>query len=402
LINPEKIEEWIREVDERPASSSNIIRFVANRLKDLSQRYETLLAESIQLRSGQKVEEYEARIANLQYQLDLLRRQVGGEVLEQALQEPAADTTSIFIYTPQGQVLRVELAAGTEGLRTEPGSASPLHQVAGFSTALPGTKGEGKAGMPPRLIWTGSQEELLFLFDSGRTVSMPAAAIPACSGPLSWEQAFVEEPRGAEELAAILPIGRMSLADCFVQTSRRGFIKKMLRGSFVSFVGKNFVGPGVVQPKDRTCGLVLSAENDRLVLVSQEGFALTRETAGMAYGVEEALQMGLTDHIVESFAVGKKPWVVFVTQNGKIIHRDQDWLKTAASSRSRGQPVFSDDRRKAGVRLVGAAAVDETDWAAALDQAGNLAVAAVKDVLGSGSASAGPGRDELVAFAVRS
>jgi len=337
LINPEKIEEWIREVEERPASSSNIIRFVANRLRDLAQRYEELLAEVVQLRSGQKVEEYEARIASLQYQLDLLRRQVSGELLEEALAETAPETTSIFIYSPQGQVLRVELNADLEAVRNAPDPSSASTIVARFSSALQAGEENSQHGLPPRLVWTGSQEELLFLFDSGRTVTMPASSIPACTGPLDWQQAFIEEPRGAEELAAIVPIGRMSLADSIVQASRRGFVKKMLRGAFVTFVAKNFVGPGVVQPKDRTCGLTLCAENDRLVMVSKEGFSLTKETGSLSYRVEDTLQLGLSDHIVDSFAVGKKPWVVFVTQSGKVINRDSDWLKAASSAKSRDQ-----------------------------------------------------------------
>jgi len=407
LINPEKIEEWIREVEERPSSSPNIIRFIANRLKDLARRHEELLAEVIQLRSGQKLEDYEARITSLQYQLDLLRRQMRGEALEEVPSETAPDTTSLFIYSTEGQVLRVELPGDLEANRSafDPSNTGSLN-VARLSSSIQADGREGGRddahGLPPRLVWTGSTEELLFLFDSGRTVTMPAAAVTACAGAIDWQQAYIEEPHGAEELAAIVPVGRMSLADSIVQASRRGYIKKMMRTAFVTFVAKNFIGPGVVQPKDRTCGLTLCAENDRLVLVSKEGFSLTRETAGLSYRVEDTLQLGPSDHIVDSFAVGKKPGVVFVTHNGKVIHRDQDWLKTASSSRSRGQPVFSDERRKAGVRLVGGAAVDETDWGAALDSLGNLVVASMKDLLGSGSVQFGSEHADLVAFTIRS
>jgi hypothetical protein len=406
LINPEKIEAWIREVDERPASSSNIIRFIANRLRDLAQRHEELLAEVIQLRSGQKVEEYEARIASLEYQLDLLRRQVSGDLLEAAPVDTLAETSSIFLYTPHGQVLRVELNRDLQEMRDAAQPSSAAFPVARFPAGLRSMRPDGgrggQPGIPPRLVWTGSQEELLFLFDSGRTVTMPAAAIPACASPLDWQQAFIEEPHGAEELAAIVPVGRMSLADSVVQVSRRGFVKKMIRTAFVSFVAKRFIGPGIVQPKDRTCGVVLCGEDDRLVLVSKEGFSLTREVAGLSYRVEDMLQLSPTDHIVDGFGMGKKTWVVFVTQNGKLIHRDQDWLKAASSSRTRGQPVFSEERRKTGARLVGAAAVDETDACAFLDELGNLAVGSIKDLLESGSIQAGEERADLAAFTIRS
>ena len=80
MISPDKIEEWIREVEERPSSASLILRYIANRLSELASWNEELLAENIELRSGRKVEEYESRIASLEYQVGLLKRQLGGEV----------------------------------------------------------------------------------------------------------------------------------------------------------------------------------------------------------------------------------------------------------------------------------------------------------------------------------
>ena len=81
LINRDKIDEWIREVEERPASAALIIQYIANRLSELAAREEELAAQNIELLSGRKVEEYENRIASLEYQLELLKRQLGGEVI---------------------------------------------------------------------------------------------------------------------------------------------------------------------------------------------------------------------------------------------------------------------------------------------------------------------------------
>ena len=106
MITPDKISEWLKEVEERPSSGSIIIQYIANRLSDLTARNEELLAENIELRSGRKVEEYESRITNLEYQLDLLKRQFGGQLPANA--QPV-ETSSLLVYTPQGQVLRVEL-----------------------------------------------------------------------------------------------------------------------------------------------------------------------------------------------------------------------------------------------------------------------------------------------------
>ena len=77
IISAEKIEEWIKEVKARPESAPLIIQYIGSRLRELSDRNETLLAENIALQSGKRVEEYEQRISHLEYQLDLLKRQVG-------------------------------------------------------------------------------------------------------------------------------------------------------------------------------------------------------------------------------------------------------------------------------------------------------------------------------------
>lgn len=77
MISPDKIDEWIREVEERPSSAALIIRYIANRLSELASRDEELSAQNIELLSGRKVDEYESQIASLEYQLELLKRQLG-------------------------------------------------------------------------------------------------------------------------------------------------------------------------------------------------------------------------------------------------------------------------------------------------------------------------------------
>src|SRR5215204_6693342 len=74
-----KIDEWIKEAEERPHSAVTIVKLVARRLRELTERDEELLAENIALQNGTRVEEYQKRIAHLEYQLDLLKRRFGGE-----------------------------------------------------------------------------------------------------------------------------------------------------------------------------------------------------------------------------------------------------------------------------------------------------------------------------------
>src|SRR6266508_5712313 len=74
-----KIDEWMKEAEERPESAVTIVKLVARRLRELTDRNEALLAENIALQNGTRVEEYQKRIAHLEYQLDLLKRRFGAD-----------------------------------------------------------------------------------------------------------------------------------------------------------------------------------------------------------------------------------------------------------------------------------------------------------------------------------
>jgi predicted RNase H-like nuclease (RuvC/YqgF family) len=74
-----KIDEWIKEAETRPESAALIVKFVAKRLRELTERNEELLTENIALQNGTRVEEYQKRIAHLEYQLDLLKRRFGSD-----------------------------------------------------------------------------------------------------------------------------------------------------------------------------------------------------------------------------------------------------------------------------------------------------------------------------------
>jgi DNA gyrase/topoisomerase IV subunit A len=368
LITPEKIDDWIREIEERPSSALMIVRYIAARLSDLTRRNAELLADNVQLRTEKKVEEYEARITNLEYQLDLLRRQLGGEVGPAA--NPVVESLSLVVYNAQGQVLRCLM---------------PISDLVAGSTAARFAAGTLDGSQPAGLLVTGTHEELLFLFDSGRTVTLPVSALPVASGKLDWGQAYLQEPRGGEELVEVEAVGRMSLVDSCIQVSRRGCVKRMMRSFFETNVSKNFIGTGVKLPTDRTFSLTLCAKDERFVLVSQEGYLIALDAGHLSYAIEETLRLSATDHIVSAFTIGQKPSVVFVTSAGKVVTRETSWLDVPTSLKTRGQAVFSEERRKKGVHLVGAAAVEDSDWAAALDKGGNIIVVPVSELIGSGT-----------------
>jgi hypothetical protein len=112
VVNPDTIEQWIKEAASRPDSGGLIIHQIALRLNELSARNEELAAENIALQSGARVEEYERRIAHLEYQLELIRRQFGGQAASELPGEPAnaqgkPETLSLLLYDSSGRVLRM-------------------------------------------------------------------------------------------------------------------------------------------------------------------------------------------------------------------------------------------------------------------------------------------------------
>ena len=374
MITPEKIDEWIKEVEERPTSAQNIIRYIAQRLSDLTERNEILLNENIALRLEKKVEEYESRIVNLEYQLEILKRQVGSGAAPEAIQEAVlgvAQKISLLLYNGLGQVQRVEIDP------SELSSPSPLARFSGMVKV---------EGFQPRLLAVNSQEELLFVFDSGRAVTAPVTAVPTSeNGSLDWEKAFLQETRGNEELVTILPVAKMTLAELCIQTSRRGFVKKMIGSFFESCVTNSFVGTGTKQKQDRTCSLVLCGKSDLFVIISKEGRALTMEANKLPITIEPVFQIGATDHVVATFIMAQKPYLLLVTNSGKAIFRENQWLEQANTFRTQGQPIFSKTRRDSGNRIVGAGMADEDDWGVALTADGVLSFHKVHNLYENGA-----------------
>ncbi len=160
-----KIEEWIKEVEDRPGSALTILKLIAGRLRDLTERNEALLAENIALQDGSRVEEYRKRIIHLEYQLDLLKRRLGltGEELAALAAEPAAVPLALLVYNALGRILRIEPGLGT-----------------GSSGHLSGELSAG--GEMPRLLALPANEELLLLFSSGRIRTCPVEEIPVQRG----------------------------------------------------------------------------------------------------------------------------------------------------------------------------------------------------------------------------
>ncbi len=391
MITPEKIDEWIKEAEQRPSSAPLIIQFIANRLRELTGRNEELLSENIALLTGKRVEEYEQRIAHLEYQLELLKRQLTGELSEADLEtlptsptETIIQPPSVLLYNALGQIFRFELPLS-------PTPSTPWCNL----TDLINPEIE-----PPRLLAVPATEELLLVFTSGRAVTLPLSSLPPTtpSPDLDWSQAITpDEPRAVEQLACLVPISRLPLADAFLQVSRRGYAKKVNTSLAPSILANRFIGTGIRLPADRTFAVALGRQEDRLALVSAEGYLQVLDVASLPTAIEDVIRLGVTDHLIAAFIPPPQSSILLSTQVGKLIHRAADDLETATSFKTKGQSLLSPSRREQGVRMIAAAPATDSDWAAALHLDGQLTLHPVKGLFGSGVI---PTASELVDVAI--
>jgi len=390
VFTPEKIEEWIQEARERPSSAPLIIQFIANRLADLSEWNEKLRTENIELRSGARIDEYERRIVHLEYQLELLKRQLDGELDLEAMPEVALQLIqkplNLLVYGPQGRILRLEL---------EPDNLDDGRLLCRWSETQP------LAGEPPRALITSTSEELLLIFTSGRIITLPVGAIhlrKELESPIDWEGVPVpEEPNIGETLACIVPISKIAMADFFLQISRRGYLKKIRKALAPTIMENKYIGTGVKIPADQTLVLTMSTAGDQFILVSYEGYVQYLPEEILPYAIVEAMRLGKSDHLVAAFPDEGYDSILVMTQIGKGLHRTAESLEIATDLQRKGRMLYSTARRDSGVRVVGAGVVKENSWGLALHQDGGLTIHNISELIGRGSI---PVESELIDFVV--
>jgi len=373
-----KIDEWMKEAEARPESAVTIVKLVARRLRELTERNEELLAENIALQNGTRLEEYQKRIAHLEYQLDLLKRRFGAD--ESMLAElPAASvepsTLSLLIYNNYGRIFRVEL--------------DPDLQTRG--RLLDETL---QSSEQPRLLAVPSNEEVLLLFTSGRvsTCAVDTIATVDSSGDWIWNGAALpDEPRAGEFLAAMMPISHLPLSEFFLQVSRRGCVKKTLVSMAQSILGNHYLGKGTLQKLDQPFDVTLCLKKDLLAFVTLEGKLLGLDVEALSYSAEDRIKLTPSDYVIASFLPHPDESMMFLTQTGKVIRREYDSLELSKSGLAKGQALIPPSRLEQGVRFIGAASVREADRIAALDSKGNLTVHAAGSIMGAGAVEGATG-----------
>jgi len=371
----QKIDEWMKEAEARPESAGTIMKLVAKRLRELTERNEELLAENIALQNGTRVEEHQKRIAHLEYQLDLLKRRFGTDeasVSELATISTDTSTINLLIYNARGRIFRIEI--------------NPQIQVLGriADEML-------KDSEQLRLLVVPSNEEVLLLFTSGRvsTCAVNNISMVDVGAEWSWEQAALpDEPRAGELLACITPLSHMPLSEFFLQASRRGCVKKTLTSMAQSILANHYLGKGAIQKSDQPFDITLCQKTDLFAFVTFEGHLIGLDVDELPYSTEDRIRLTATDYVIASFVPRSDQSMLFVTQTGKVIHREHDSLELSKSPLARGQALIPPSRLEQGVRFIGAASVQESDRIAVLDAKGNLRVHSAEAISGGGSIEA--------------
>jgi DNA gyrase/topoisomerase IV subunit A len=371
---PDKIDEWIKEAETRPASALTIMRLVANRMRELNERNEELLAENIALQDGSRVQDYQKRIVHLEYQLEMLKRRLGGDpglsALESLTEE--TETANILVYNVRGQVLRLEAGQAS-------GRLGRIRDELAFN------------GEWPRVLSVSEQDELLLLFTSGRIGTCPVAEVPLSEPGSEWkwaEASLPNEPHAGELLACIMPLSNMPLSDYFLQTSRRGCVKKTMTSLSETILSKNYLGKGTIQKADQAFDALLCQKNDRHAILTYEGRLLGLDVESLPYSAEERIRLTASDYVVASFVLPQEASLLCLTQTGKVVQREASILELAKSPLARGQALISPARLEQGTRFVGAVPVRDGERIAVLDADGNLNLYEARTVAGAGTLEA--------------
>ncbi len=369
----EKIEEWIKEAETRPGSGLMILKLIAGRLRDLTERNEELLAENIALQDGTRVDEYQKRIAFLEFQLDLLKRRFGSDFT--LLVEESSDIPTLLVYNSQGRIFRLESQDLSSGFGQVSGELS--------------FKGESS-----RLLILSAKEEVLLLFSSGRISTLAVSDIPILSvgGVWKWDQAALpDEPHAGELLVCLVALSRMPVAEFILQVSRRGCVKKTTRTISEKVLADRYLGRGAIQKSDQPFALVFGDKKSLLVVVTYEGRVLVLDVADLSFAIEERIHLNPSDHVVAAFVPGMDETLLCLTQSGKVIEREFKGLEVAKAPTARGLALISPARLEQGTRFIGAVSTRKQDSLLLLDGQGRLIVHSVKTVSGAGSVQATDG-----------
>ena len=350
MITRAKINEWIKQVEATPVLAPILIKQITDRLLELDSENESLRAENLELSSGVKVREFERKIAELEFQIDLLKRQSGGDEIQAYEAE-----SNLLVYNDRGQLLR---------FACEHSKLSESHQFARI---------EGSPDIQSYhfgLLPVIEYDQLLLIFSSGRTITLPVDEIsPSPADNLDWSGAYQVDLRSQEELAWILPVTKMHLYDHCIQVSRFGYARKITNQYLNTFISNNNIGKGVKFNFDRILNLVFCNNNQLLTLVTKAGNCLGIDTNSLSVSLDEIMRLKVNDYVVSASVLYPGEILVAVSQNGQMYVQEYSWFSSSKSG-EKSRHLLTPGIDNEGV--VGAVTAGREDWLLALHEDGCL------------------------------
>jgi hypothetical protein len=189
-----------------------------------------------------------------------------------------------------------------------------------------------------------------------------------------------------------MPLSAFPLSDFFLQVSRRGCVKKTMTSLGQSILTNTFLGRGALQKSDQPFEVMLCKKGERIAFVTYEGHLLGLDVDELSYSAEERIRIPLSDYVVAAFPNCADEPMLFVTQTGKVVHRESDHLEVSKSPLAKGQALIPRTRLEQGVRFVGAVTARDEDRIMVLDAVGRIVLHSAGSITGAGSI----GTDSLI------
>ncbi len=360
MIKPGKIKEWIEEIEQRPLAAPFIVRTLSARVIELDKANEELRVENLNLQSGKKIQEYERRIAELEYQIELLKRQINtGEAALTPVEQP-----SLLLYDSLGRVLVTDF--------------SPAHLVSGHTFAAI-QNFEAPQMDDIHLLTANASDELLYLFDSGRIRTQRTGELAhSPADQWDWTQTGRIDMRSGERLIAVVPITEVPMLDGILQVSRKGYARFINQDYFSSFLSEQNIGRGIRAASDALFTLTPARQDDVYVQVTRAGYVSARPAGQMTITLQETIKFDMQDYLVGAFTIQPDQSLLIVTRTGEVYVQKNPWAEIADADGSKRRLLLA-GARAGGVSVVGAAAVSPGGWYFRLTSDGKVLIGRVEN-----------------------
>ena len=112
-------------------------------------------------------------------------------------------------------------------------------------------------------------------------------------------------------------------------------MKKTMTSMAQSILGNHYLGKGTLQKSDQPFDVRLCQKKDLFAFVTFEGKLLGLDVNELPYSAEDRIKLTTSDYVIASFMPHPDESMLFVTQTGKVIHREQASLELSKSALAR-------------------------------------------------------------------